>query len=189
MPSIQSVVEALSIKEMPQPDNYGNTYRANIKFGEDWYSYGAIKKDAINIKKGDEWVQLQKGMEVEFMYDQNGDWKNIKKKTFSILSTDTPKKTEPAKKVGNNFTPRGDTDINPATVGACLNLALSVLGYKKEDFDDEQKLKDAIAWHKGTFSRIMALYKIVPPLEAEAPQPKKKEAPKPTEDDYDDEDV
>jgi hypothetical protein len=186
MPSIQSVVEAVSIKEMPQPDNYGNTYRANIKVGEDWYSYGAIKKDAINIKKGDEWVQLQKGMEVEFMYDQNGDWKNIKKKTFSILSTDTPKKTEPAKKVGNNFTPRGTSNVNPAEVGQCLNLAAQVMGLSSSALLDKEEVTKAIRWYKQVRELFSELY---PAVEAEAPQPKKKEAPKPTEDDYDDEDV
>ena len=81
MPSINAAVEAISVKEMPEVDRYGNTHRANLKIGDDWFSYGAVKKPEINIKTGDSWTQLEKGMEVEFMYDVNGDWKNIKKKT------------------------------------------------------------------------------------------------------------
>ena len=184
MPSIQSVVEALSIKEMPQPDNYGNTYRANIKVGEDWYSYGAIKKDAIDIKKGDEWVQLQKGMEVEFMYDQNGDWKNIKKKTFSILSTDTPKKAEPAKKVGNNFTPKGTSNVNPASRGQAMNLAAHVLGYTAEDMLDREKVYKAIKWYQDTCDFFDSNWEAA--LKQEIQENKKEN---PVHDEYDDENV
>tara|TARA_R100000541_G_scaffold6156_1_gene13635 strand:+ start:86 stop:451 length:366 start_codon:yes stop_codon:yes gene_type:complete len=87
MPAINAVVEAISIKEMPAPDKFGNTHRSNIKVGEDWFSYGTLKKAQINIKTNGEWNELQKGMEVEFMYDVKGDFKNIKKQSFSITDT------------------------------------------------------------------------------------------------------
>ena len=186
MPHMTGNIEAISIKEMPQPDNYGNVFRASLKIGEDWVSYGTLKKDAINVKVGSDWMQVAKGMEVEFMYKQNGDFKNIDKKSFSITDASSaqapqaPRASTPQapQQAGKNF-------VNPATVGACLNLAIEVLGYKKADFDDEKKLIEAIRWHKSTFDKLLELY---PTVEAVAP---KKVAPKAKEEDapfeYDDE--
>ena len=186
MPSINATIEAISIKPMSKPDNYGNTFRASLKVGEDWYSYGSLKKDAINVKSGGDWVQVAKGMEVEFMFDVNGDFRNIKKASFRITDASSaqapqaPRASTPQapQQAGKNF-------VNPATVGACLNLAIEVLGYKKADFDDEKKLIEAIRWHKSTFDKLLELY---PTVEAVAPKkasPKVKEEDAPFE--YDDE--
>lgn len=197
MPAISNqVIEAISIKEMPQPDTYGNTYRANFKIGEDWYSYGAIKKDAINVKVGSDWVQLQKGMTVEFMYQQNGDWKNVNKKSFTI--TDASGGQAPAPKQQQSSTPKqqsgGGSFVNPAEVGQCLNLAAEVLKLKKADLTSPEKVKEAIAWYKEVRELFTELY---PTVEASSkPKPKAKppvedEPPfdKDIEMDYDDESI
>jgi len=163
MPHINGQVEFLSIKELAKPDNYENTHRASIKIGDKWYSYGTIKKDKVNIKTGDSWTELAKGMEVEFMFDQNGDFANIKKKTFSITDASGAVASAPVQQQapsGTNAVNKGSF-VNPATVGACLNLAIEVLGYKKKDFEDEAKLKEAILWHKTTFDKMLALYPTV----------------------------
>jgi len=163
MPHITGKIEAISIKEMAKPDNYDNKYRDSMKIGDEWFSFGTTKKPEISVKMGETWTVLQKGMEIEFMYDINGDFKNIKKKTVSITDTSgavasapvqqqAPSGTQGAAKAGY---------VNPATVGACLNLAIEVLGYKKKDFEDEAKLKEAILWHKTTFDKMLALYPTV----------------------------
>jgi len=191
MPSINGVVEVISIKPLAQPDNYGNTFRAALKIQDEFYSYGTIKKDSINIKDGSDWVELQKGMEVEFMYDVNGSFKNIKKMSFTILNKEggvAPRPSQQAPQQSSGATVSRGSSVNPATVGACLNLAIEVLGYTKKDFDDEEKLIAAIRWHKGTFDKMLALYPTVEVQVAEEkPKPVAKKKPVVVEEDmYDD---
>ena len=194
MPHLAGNIEAISIKPLAQPDNYGNTFRASLKIGEDWISYGTLKKDSINVKMGNDWVQVAKGMEVEFMYKQNGDFKNIDKKSFSITdatSSAPPQQSYQAPQQSSGATVSRGSSVNPATVGACLNLAIEVLGYTKKDFDDEEKLIAAIRWHKGTFDRMLALYPTVEVQVAEEkPKPVAKKKPVVVEEDmYDDDSI
>jgi len=199
MPHLQSTIEAIAIKPLAQPDNYGNTFRVGMKFGEDWYSYGTIKKDQLDVKVGNDWVTVTKGMEVEFMYKVNGDFSNIEKKSFSVTNQEgsvAPRQAQqqaPQQQGQQQQAPASKGSfVNPATVGACLNLAIEVLGYTKKDFEDEGKLIAAIKWHKTTFDKMLALYPTVEVGKEEAvkPKPKAKPAPAPVvEDMYDDMDI
>jgi hypothetical protein len=180
MPALSGIVEAISIKALNEPDRFGNLHRCSIKLGEDWVSWGTTKKPEISYKEGENYKTLQKGMEVEFMYVQNGDFKNIKKTSLAVISTEgaqaSPPPSAPAQQQAAPAykKPYVGGTINPATVGACLNLAIEVLGYTKSDFEDEGKLKEAILWHKTTFDRMMELY---PTVEAGTkPEPKAKKA-------------
>jgi hypothetical protein len=196
MPHLNATIEAIAIKPLAQPDNYGNTFRVGMKFGEDWYSYGTIKKDQLDVKVGNDWVTVTKGMEVEFMYKVNGDFKNVEKKSFIVTNQEggvaARQDTQQApQQSANNAQSKGGF-VNPATVGACLNLAIEVLGYTKKDFEDEGKLIAAIKWHKTTFDKMLALYPTVEVGEEEVvkPKPKAKPAPAPVvEDSYDDDDI
>ena len=78
-------------KEIPE-DRFGNTFRHAIKIeGDDsWYGMGSGKRDSINLKDGDGWHQLGKGDVIEFMYDQNGQYKNVQKKTISLKAKGGP---------------------------------------------------------------------------------------------------
>lgn len=144
MPSTSGIVEAVSIKPLPTPDRFGNEYRASVKVGEDWFSYGSLKKDKINVKVGDSWKQVEKGQEVEFMYTVSGDFKNVTKKSFSILGEPKQSTAKPqaAPKSGapKQF-------VNPAQRGQAMNLAAEVLGYKQADFASEKKVIEAIQWY------------------------------------------
>jgi len=188
MPAINAVVEAISIKEMPSPDKFGNTHRANLKIGEDWFSYGTVKKPQINIKTNGEWNELQKGMEVEFMYDVNGDFKNIKKQSFSITNTaggqPAQQHTQSAPPTQGSAPQRG-VNVNPAEVGQCLNLAAEVLKYSGDDLTNPDKVKVAIQWYKRTSQLFTTLYPVVDVEETlqEKPASKKKATP---EVEYDD---
>ena len=195
MPHLQSTIEAIAIKPLAQPDNYGNTFRVGMKFGEDWYSYGTIKKDQLDVKVGNDWVTVTKGMEVEFMYKVNGDFSNIEKKSFSVTNQEgavaprqaqqqAPQQQAPASK--GSF-------VNPAEVGQCLNLAVECLGFSSADCTNPDKVVEAIQWYKRTRQLFSTLYPTVD-LEEELPKakpkPKAKPAPAPVvEDNYDDDDI
>lgn len=188
MPHITGKIEAISIKEMAKPDNYDNKYRDSMKIGDEWFSFGTTKKPEISVKMGETWTVLQKGMEIEFMYDINGDFKNIKKKTVSITDTSgavasasvqqqAPSGTQGAAKAGY---------VNPAEVGQCMNLAVDVLKLDGKQLLDDTEVKKAIAWYKAVRVKFTALYNEEP--EEVKPKPKAKPVPG-VEDDYDDEEV
>jgi hypothetical protein len=182
MPAINGNVEALSIKEMEKEDQFGNTHRASLKMGDDWYSYGSIKREAVNIKTGNSWTQLAKGMEIEFMYDQNGDFKNIKKKTFSITDATC---AEPQVQPVQQSAPARRGNVNPAEVGQCMNLAESVLGYSGKDLLNPEKVTEAIAWYKEVRVLFTELYEGVSIQEKVA----KVAPPPPPSNNYDDDEV
>lgn len=181
MPAINGNVEALSIKEMEKEDQFGNTHRASFKMDDDWYSYGSIKGEAVNIKTGNSWTQLAKGMEIEFMYDQNGNFKNIKKKTFSITDATCAEAVQPAQQAA----PARRGNVNPAEVGQCMNLAESVLGYSGKDLLNPEKVTEAIAWYKEVRVLFTELYEGVSIQEKVA----KAAPPPPSSSNYDDDEV
>lgn len=187
MPSINAQVEAISIKEMPSPDKYGNSHRANIKVGEDWFSYGALKKPQINIKSGGDWHELQKGMEVEFMYDVNGDFKNIKKQSFTITnvesatSTPTPK----PKNTGTSSTANKDF-VNPAALGNAGNYLMHSLEFKHEDMMDDDKILEGLVKYHKSREQLARFWEKAEALAKEEKPPFKADK---EEDTYDDEDI
>jgi hypothetical protein len=158
MPFKEATVDAVVVKELSTPDQYKNTHRRSIKIGEDWYSCGSGKSDKFNAKtsQGD-WHTLSKGDKVEFKFNLNGDYKNVDMKTFSVVAVN-PSPQQQSSKPSASSAPANKDFVNPATVGACLNLAVEVLGYKEKDFEDVDKLKYAIQWHKSTFERMEKLY-------------------------------
>lgn len=158
MAAASGVIEAISIKPLKEVDKYGNAFRGSVKIGEDWYSYGAIKKDSINNKVGEDWHTLGKGDEVEFLFESNGDFKNIKKQSFSVtkIGTPSPPQSQGTRSVG--AAGQKYSNVNPAARGQAMNLAAEVLGYKQQDFEDEVKVKAAIEWYKETVSLFEELW-------------------------------
>lgn len=196
MPHLNATIEAIAIKPLAQPDNYGNTFRVGMKFGEDWYSYGTIKKDQLDVKVGNDWVTVTKGMEVEFMYKVNGDFKNVEKKSFTVTNQEGGVAPRPAQQQapqqGQQQASKGSF-VNPAEVGQCLNLAVECLGFSSADCTNPDKVVEAIQWYKRTRQLFSTLYPTVD-LEEELPKakpkPKAKPAPAPVvEDSYDDDDI
>jgi hypothetical protein len=197
MPHLNATIEAIAIKPLAQPDNYGNTFRVGMKFGEDWYSYGTIKKDQLDVKVGNDWVTVTKGMEVEFMYKVNGDFKNVEKKSFTVTNQEggvaTRQDTQQAPQQSANNAQSKGSFVNPAEVGQCLNLAVECLGFSSADCTNPDKVVEAIQWYKRTRQLFSTLYPTVD-LEEELPKakpkPKAKPAPAPVvEDSYDDDDI
>ena len=196
MPHLAGNIEAISIKPLAQPDNYGNTFRASLKIGEDWISYGTLKKDSINVKMGNDWVQVAKGMEVEFMYKQNGDFKNIDKKSFSITdatSSAPPQQSYQAPQQSSGATVSRGSNVNPAEVGQCLNLAVECLGFTEADCINPDWVVVAIQWYKRTRQLFSSLYPTVDleeELPKEKPKPVAKKKPVVVEEDmYDDDSI
>jgi len=194
MPSINGVVEVISIKPLAQPDNYGNTFRAALKIQDEFYSYGTIKKDSINIKDGSDWVELQKGMEVEFMYDVNGSFKNIKKMSFTILNKEggvAPRPSQQAPQQSSGAPASKGGYVNAAEIGQCLNLAVEVLKLDSKQLLDDKEVTKAIAWYKATREKFHELYVGVGAVATEEkPKPTPKKKPVVVEEDmYDDSEI
>jgi hypothetical protein len=182
MPALSGNVEAISIKALNEPDRFGNLHRCSIKVGEDWVSWGTTKKPEISYKEGDSYKTLQKGMEVEFMYVQNGDFKNIKKTSLAVLSTEgaqaapPPSMLYPAQQQAAPAykKPYVSSNVNPAEVGQCLNLAADVLGLDADDLLDPQQVTEAIKWYKEVRELFTELYPSV--VAGVKPEPKAKKA-------------
>jgi hypothetical protein len=164
MPALSGIVEAISIKALNEPDKFGNLHRCSIKVGEDWVSWGTTKKPEISYKEGENYKTLQKGMEVEFMYVQNGDFKNIKKTSLAVISTEgaqaSPPPSAPAQQqAAPAYKPQAKGGfVNPAEVGQCLNLAVDVLGLNQEELLDPQQVTEAIKWYKEVRELFTELY-------------------------------
>ena len=164
MPALSGIVEAISIKALNEPDRFGNLHRCSIKLGEDWVSWGTTKKPEISYKEGENYKTLQKGMEVEFMYKQNGDFKNISKTSLSVISTEgaqaAPPPSAPAQQqAAPAYKPQAKGSfVNPAEVGQCLNLAADVLGLDAEGLLDPTQVTEAIKWYKEVRELFTELY-------------------------------
>lgn len=159
MPFKESTVEAVSVKPMQTPDQFNNTHRYSIMVDKNWYSCGSGKSERLNVKDAEgNYQTLSKGDKVEFKYTENGQWKNIDMKTFSLLeiggsTSEENKSVKPVQtvqKIGEF--------VNPAEVGQCINLAGSVLGFTEQDFTNDAKIKNAIAWYKSVRERFSNLY-------------------------------
>jgi hypothetical protein len=185
MPALSGIVEAISIKALNEPDRFGNLHRCSIKLGEDWVSWGTTKKPEISYKEGESYKTLQKGMEVEFMYKQNGDFKNISKTSLAVISTEGAQAaapSAPAQQAAPAYKkPYVSSNVNPAEVGQCLNLAADVLGLDAEALLDTTQVTAAIKWYKEVRELFTELY---PSVEVSKPVVKEKPvkaAKKPTE--------
>jgi len=156
-----------------------------LKIGEDWYSFGSLKKDVINVKDGSGWTQVTKGMEVEFMFKENGSFKNVQKASFSITDKSNAQAT-PAPKQQQS----GGGFVNPAQRGQAMNLAAEVLGYKKADFGNAKKVVEAIKWYLDVCADFESLWDTAEkqrvakntPVEKEDKPPFKEDAPQYDED-------
>ena len=140
MPAISAVVEAISVKEMPAPDKFENTHRASFKIGDDWFSYGTIKRGVA----GEIWTKsgmITTGAEIEFMYDQNGDFKNVKKATVTVLKPGNAPQASGTPAAGSAPAKGGyNSNIIGMSVGAAMNQAANLhANDKKLDFDAIEK--------------------------------------------------
>jgi hypothetical protein len=194
MPHLNATIEAIAIKPLAQPDNYGNTFRVGMKFGEDWYSYGTIKKDQLDVKVGNDWVTVTKGMEVEFMYKVNGDFKNVEKKSFTVTNQEggvAPRAAQqqaPQQQGGQTQQASKGSYVNAAEIGQCLNLAVDVLKLDSKQLLDDKEVTKAIAWYKAAREKFHELYVGVEAGTTPNPKPAPKKAPV-VIDDYDDDSI
>lgn len=135
MPFNSGTVEAVSIKQLPEPDKYGNTYKHSLKVGEDWYVAGRGKNDKFNVKTKTGWHSLQKGDAIEYRYEEQ-DWGNgpvltVKKSDITIVGEAEPaQQTAPNKssEVRKTYTGNNDAGIK---IGHAVNVAVQLLGKDK----------------------------------------------------------
>jgi hypothetical protein len=165
MPALSGIVKNIYIKNLSEPDRFGNLHRCGFKIGEELVSWGTTKKPEISYKEGENYKTLQNGMEVEFMYKQNGDYKNISKTTLAVISTEGAQTTAPPPSAPAQQQaapaykkPYGSSNVNPAEVGQCLNLAADVLGLDAEGLLDPAQVTEAIKWYKEVRELFTELY-------------------------------
>lgn len=72
MASTKGKIARISFKETT-PDNYGNNVMKSFKLeGDDnWYGLGKGKGEVLKVKRGKEFVEVNEGDTVEFMYDES----------------------------------------------------------------------------------------------------------------------
>lgn len=185
MPHLEATIEAVSVKELAEPDRFKNTHRRSIKIGEDWYSCGSGKSDKFNVKTDNGWEEVGKGDKVEFMYRVNGDFKNVDMKTLTILAKGSPS-TPPTE--GKKSLPQNKDFVNPAEIGQAMNLAVNSLGYKEDDMLDAPKAIKAIQWYKRSrqlFTSLFPTVDVETTYPEEKPKTKAKKKPAPVVEDED----
>lgn len=153
------VVEAVSIKPLAEEAKakmkYPKDYKGGLKIGDEWFDAGLLNKEAINVKVGDDWHQISKGDELEFMYEENGKWNpRIDKKTIKVKSkgdgSSAPSSPSSSPSQSKSAQPSGSSFVNPAALGNAGNYLMHSLEYKHEDMmDDEKVLEGLIKYHKS----------------------------------------
>jgi len=69
--AVQGVIEAVSFREKPAPDQWGKTHFSQLKVGGTYYDCGGIKPSPqgdlqIRVQNGKDWVTLEAGDTVQF---------------------------------------------------------------------------------------------------------------------------
>lgn len=143
MPMTSGQVEAVSVKPLASEDQYGNTHRCAFKVGEDWYSAGSTRGGSYINKNVPE---LQAGMIVEFMFDINGDFKNVKRPTLSVTggspAVPPPSSVQPSSRSAGNTggaTPAVSSAVGMGVGMAINNAILLVANGKIHDSEIEAK--------------------------------------------------
>lgn len=89
-------------KQHPNKFNKVNTHRLSFVLEEQegvWFNAGEATKDHLDVKFQGNWVTLKKGDKVEFMYQQNGKYNNVKASAIS-LTEQAPEQQAPAQTQG-----------------------------------------------------------------------------------------
>lgn len=160
MPLAQGKIEAISVKMMPQADQFDNTHRVNFLMGageqETWYSLGSSKGGAYANK---DIPELHRGDVVEFMYDINGDFKNVKRATMTL--TQAAAVTTTGSITGAVVSKIGGSP-NPAEVGQAMNLAVQLNPDVKQysDFNNQDIIRGAIIDYRNLKKQFTDLWDV-----------------------------
>jgi len=109
---VEGTIEKLSVKELPEPDNYGNSYAVSANIGGSWYSLGRKKKPAANVKNGQNWHQLSEGDQIEAVCNvvEKGD-----RVYYNIRSSDVQLKAAGSGTSGNSNGSVSSGGVRPAS--------------------------------------------------------------------------
>jgi hypothetical protein len=143
MKQAQGTVQKVFIKELPSPDKYGNTHRASftLKGVDGFFNLGAMKGRPYigSIKK-----ELKEGDTIAFFYEENGNYRNVKKQTIVLSQpSDQPQKGSSGQGSQSFSSRSGYSNIGMA-VGASINQAIALLQptIKKETDISLKKIED-----------------------------------------------
>ncbi|ANS04898.1 hypothetical protein [uncultured Mediterranean phage] len=139
MEVVKGAVQQISVKEA-RDGQYGKWANYGIKVNDSWFNgnLNADKHTGLLTLKDKNYHEIKEGMEVEFLLIEKDGYKNIDKKSMSILSS------------GSATPPQQTTPQQPDTMKEILRNRAMILGLQAfhgkdlpEDFDDlvERKLK------------------------------------------------
>lgn len=141
-------------------DQFGNTHRHNVYLEgvEGAFGFGSRKTDKLYIKSAG--GELRTGDEIEFMYTQNGKYKNAKPAT--VVRT----KEAANRQAGTQSSPRvaqgsANTDKapNPGAVGQALRLAIDLkLVDSLDELMDPNVARSIVAQVKAAHDMIASVW-------------------------------
>jgi len=148
MPFNEGVVEAVSVKPLPEADQYGNNFKRSVLVGEQWYYAGKGKSEKFNVKTKDGWHSLGKGDKIEFRYE-NADWgdgvKTVKSMDITVVEKGSPQEaTAPSKGSTVTKTWSGGNDAG-IKIGHAVNVAVQMLPAKATVEQLEEKSWEVLA--------------------------------------------
>lgn len=181
----KGTVGFVSVKEMPQPDQYDNTHRASFtiqganKSGDPkadkdsiFFSVGTIKGDTITAKDADgNWKEVKKGAVIKFPFKVNGDWVNVSRSKITVLEDAPAQPVKQPNSGGDNKAEApasksyakkkfDDTGIKKGHLATCVE---NLLGAKAYD-DGDKYAETARSVQKLTDDTKAALKAINPEL-------------------------
>ena len=186
MPFISGTINKIYPNAIEGGDQFGNTFRHTVylKNVDGGFSFGSSKSEELYLKSSGE---LRAGDTIEFMFDENGKYKNVKRgsvqKTAAAEDKGGSSSSPPAGKTkAQGSASQSFGGPNPAMLGQIMNFAKDLLGYSTEDLLDVDKVREAIIFYKESRALFEDNYEAAD----KEPQPFVQENENETQDNFDD---
>lgn len=162
MAHISGTINKIFCSPIEGGDQFGNTHRHSVYLEgvEGAFGFGSRKTDKLYIKSAGGEVRI--GDEIEFMYQQNGKYKNAKPATVVRTKEATNRDSGTQSPVnGGQGRPQSvdNGQPNPAAVGQVLNLAVELkLINKLGELQDVNVARAVVAEVKAAKAAIAAVW-------------------------------
>lgn len=184
MPHISGTINKIFANPIEGGDQFGNTFRHAVflKNVDGSFGFGSSKSQDLYLKSAGE---LRVGDTIEFMFDENGKYKNVKRGSVQKTSAAEDKgqgSKGTGKATAQGSAPQSFGGPNPAAVGQCLNIALELGILNAKNLDDPNAQREAIITYKRVKDQLTALWDAAD----KEPQPFVQENENETQDNFDD---
>lgn len=152
MPFVSGSIQQIQARALDAPDQYDNTHKLALKINDTYYDFGGAKGERFSVKKGQNWVDLDVGDEVEFQYttrDYNGKtYFNAKRSQVTLVAK------------GSGKAPEAPTP-KPATGAASHAPPASVTAPRASSGGTDWARKDAGAAASASIDKAIRYFGIV----------------------------